>query len=547
MMRLTGIQLFIIIMIWAPLAMQSQVFQNDCKPDTIVIDTMGKEINWQQFPDFELPFTVVYHGDAPSDSIAWPLRKGFTHITGRGIHYLDTIWPEYRSYTWTGIANADNWALETRQPWRMIKSPWENDIEGYRDKWDHRLNVITSPSRYKYQPPDGHAKLDLIIADLEWAHHNDAGILAIKADTLIPEYYQGLSDSAFIAEYKTAMSLLYAEPLYLARDSFNTSITLGSYAEVPIRRTWHTIDDTTWVAWTGDSSNVDYLMQDTSGFMNSNFYNFHDIISPSVYYFYNVDSIATGKKYLAYNLFQSEVNSAWSDKEQLVYCWLNYHSGSSYTEAIKPWMAEATAIFPLMTGISGLYPWKPATPYGYDVYEYFIKGLYRLSQFNDMFDGNEQYIIPMPAHESFVNDLPIWRAVVNGNYMLIAAHNPYADEGDTTLIPVSYGNWTDTVGLIGTEVFLCKFIISSVGINEIVRADDILVYPNPTRGLVKISADVSINGIRIIDQSSKILNIESYNQENPEIRLKGLPAGFYILELSTKDRVYYKKVLLIND
>jgi len=455
---------------------QAQIFQSNCNPDTFIVDTTGNEINWQQFPDFQLPFTVIYHGLPSSDSIAWPLCKGFSHIAEKGLDYTDTIWPEQRAYTWTGIANADNWALNTSQPWRMIKSPWNNDIQGYREKWDHRLKVVLD-GRYKYNPPAGQARADIIIADLEWAWHSDDDILSIKDNSLVPVYYQGLADSEFISEYKKDMALLYAEPLKLARDSLNENILLSSYAELPVRRTWYGIDDTSWQAWTNDSSRIDYLMQDTSGFMNSVFYNYHDFICPSVYYFYNVDSVMTADKYLAYNLFQSEVNAAWSEKDQLVYCWLNYHPCCSQKEAIKPYMAEATAIFPLMSGAMGLYPWKPALPHGYDVYEYFIKGLYRLSMFNDFFDGNEIYVDPVSAHECFVNELPVWRAVVNDDEILIAVHNPFAEDQDTTFLQIVYDGWQETIGLVGKQVFLCSFRMWYTGERK-KTLHQLKIYPN---------------------------------------------------------------------
>lgn len=542
MQRQLPLLLLLFISFSFSISLKSQIFQDQCNPDTIVVDTSGVEINWQQFPDFDLPFTIVYHGIAPADSIAYPLKKGFSHIAVRGTYFKDTIYPDQRAYTWTGIANADNWAQTTHQPWRMIKSPWGNDIEGYREKWNHRLQNAVLTNWYKYHPPEGEERVDIVIADLEWAHHSDAGILSIKNDTLVPEYYRLLPDEKFIAEYKKAMSLLYAEPLKLARDSLHESVSITSYAELPIRRTWYDIDDTTWQGWLGDSSKVDYLMEDTAGFMNSEFYNLHDIICPSVYYFYDLDSLEIGKKYLAYNLFQSEANAIWSDKEQLVYCWLNYTS-NYYGVPVQPWVAEATAIFPLMSGAMGLYPWKPHLPDGYDSYEYFVKGLFRLSQFNEFFDGNGIYITPTPARESFVNEQPLWRGIVQGNEMLVASHNPFASPTDTTYIPLNYGTWSDTLGLIGTEVFLCKLTMTFVGMDEQNPIDEIVVYPNPSHGVVNISSSEAIQDIYLIDLSGKRILIPNNNSTENKIDLTGFAEGIYILELHTAERAYFKKII----
>ncbi len=431
---------------------EAPTFQNDCNPYVFVVDTMGREINWQQFPDFTLPFIVIYHGNAPSDSLLHPLKKGFSHIATSDLAYKDTLFPGQRAYTWTGVADADGWALNTKQPWRLIKSPWGNNIQGYRIKWHQRLAAIRN-NWYKYIPPKG-KKLDIVIADLEWALQSDAEILSIKNDSLVPKYYQNLSLKAFVAEYKLAMTELYGESLQLMHDVLHEDVIKSSYDELPIRRTWWDIPKRDWNEWTTDSTLVDYLMNDSSGFMNSNFYRKHDALGPSIYNFYNVNTNREGRKYLAYNLFMLEVNQNWSPKDQLVYCWLNYHSSSSDAEAIEPWMAEATAIFPFMAGAMGLYPWIPLS---YDTYEYFIYGLFRLSKYSDMFDGNQCYVKPEPAYHSFINKSPIWRGVVNKDKILIAAQNPYVSRNKTTRIKVSYNTWEETIALTGNETFLCQF------------------------------------------------------------------------------------------
>lgn len=520
---------------------KAQVFQNQLEPDTMVVDTIGNEINWLQFPDFSLPFTVVYHGDAPLDSVLYPLKKGFSHVATPDWAYKDTIFPHQRVYTWTNVIVADGWAARTKQPWREIKSPWGNDIEGYRANWDKRLDSITK-TWYKYTPP-GEKGLDILVADVEWSFHDDDQILSIKDNPLVPGYYQNLSDSAFIAEYKEAMTGLYGEVLQLARDSLHPDVLLSSYADVPIRTMvgqiyYHDYDD-----YISDSIYVDYLMNDSTGFMSSNFYELQDLIAPCIYNFYNVETTYKGRQYLAYNLFQIEVNQAWSDKGQLVYCWLNYHPSVTNMEAIAPWMAEATAIFPFMNGVANLYPWKPVS---YDTYEYFIYGLYRLSQFSDMFDGNQTYVIPLAAAYAFKAELPVWRGVVNNNKILVAAQNPFANATDTTLIPVSYDNWSDTIGLIGNETFLYRFDMDAeVGIDEI-QADTpesfllLQNYPNPFHSSTKIRfgipayGHVNITVYNMFGESITTLMDEDKQAGNYEVEFNAtdLPDGIYFIKLN---------------
>ena len=171
------VKLFFVTLVISSQICYSQVFQQQCNPSTFAVDTAGNEINWEQFPDFSLPFAVIYHGDAPSDSLLHPLHKGFSHIGGCGTDYIDTVWPDQRAYTWLNIANADGWAAATSQPWRMIKSPWGNNIYGYRQKWEEHLNGIWN-NCYKFNPPNEVKEFDIVIADIEWAFHNDEILIA---------------------------------------------------------------------------------------------------------------------------------------------------------------------------------------------------------------------------------------------------------------------------------------------------------------------------------------------------------------------------------
>ena len=530
-----GLKLLFVTLIIGYQTCFSQVFQQQCNPGTFTVDTVGNEINWEQFPDFALPFKVVYHGDAPSDSLLHPLYKGFSHIGGCGTDYKDTVWPDQRVYTWLNIANADGWAAATNQPWRMIKSPWGNNIYGYRQKWEERLNYIWN-NWYKYNPSSEVKEFDIVIADIEWAYHNDDDILSIKYNSLVPVYYQELSDSAFIAEYKIAMAELYAEPLQLARDILHPDVILSAYNETPIRRTWTLIDEYSWTEWTSDSSLVDYLMNDSSGFMNSHFYQLNDWIAPSCYYYHNVDSLAIGLKYIASNLFNIEVNQAWSNKNQLVYVWLNYHPCCSNMEAIKPWMAEATAIFPFMDGAKGLYPWIPVS---YDVYEYFIYGLFRLSAFSYMFDGNQTYVIPEPAHNSFINQTPIWRGVVNGDEILIAAHNPFQnanDPPDTTYINVAYNDWSETIGVVGKETFLCKFNVNISDVNKFELPNEgVKLLPNPSHNNVIIEGNILNCTLTIYEPSGRLIRQMHAESLPANIDISDLNKGVYILKIESRN------------
>ena len=85
--------LFLVALLIKSQVANSQVFQENCAPSNFVVDTLGAEINWQQFPDFELPFNVVYHGNSPSDSLLHPLKHGFSHVVSPDNDFIDTLLP----------------------------------------------------------------------------------------------------------------------------------------------------------------------------------------------------------------------------------------------------------------------------------------------------------------------------------------------------------------------------------------------------------------------------------------------------------------------
>jgi hypothetical protein len=74
-----------------------------------------------------------------------------------------------------------------------------------------------------------------------------------------------------------------------------------------------------------------------------------------------------------------------------------------------------------------------------------------------MLEGNYQLVIPMSARDNMAQQNPVWRGIVKGQNILIAAQNPYAADNATTSITVSYQNWARNITLKGKEVFLCKF------------------------------------------------------------------------------------------
>lgn len=413
---------------------------------------LGKsEINWLQFPDFELPFTIVYDGPVPKDGKAYPLNKGFSHIAGNTKGYKEAVQKKNRVYLWTGIPGADGWARKNNQPWELAKIPWGNDILGYRKAWWNRIKYVSNSWIQSGQVEKGY---DIIIADIEKTVYGRNNILELKQNELVPEEYQKLSDADFLIAYKNAMSNLYNEPLRLLKDSLGTDQIISSYGDVPILREWWGIEKYSWNIWKVDSTKLNYITNNIVDGKSSAFYHNLDFLSPTAYYFYNAEKNYLGKNYLAYLLFQIEVNKLWSDKSQLLFVWLNYHnSASSSMEPISAEMAEASAIFPLMSGV-GIYNWRKKENKKGN-YEYFIRGLYRMSQFTDFFDGTEEYFKPDNPVIEFKSKKVIWRAVINGDRILIAAVNPYGKKD--AKIKVKYKGWEKEININKNKIFLKSF------------------------------------------------------------------------------------------
>lgn len=76
-------------------------------------------------------------------------------------------------------------------------------------------------------------------------------------------------------------------------------------------------------------------------------------------------------------------------------------------------------------------------------------------------------------------------------------------------------------------------------------ADSILIYPNPTDGILKIKSSLTIRGIDVIDiQGQTIFRIEE-SDLSPELKLPArIRSGMYFLQLSTNEGMVLKRIIL---
>lgn len=494
-------------------------------------------IEWSKFPSFTLPFTIVFGGNRLGDTQAQPLQHGFSHIVYLADGEFGTrVQVQHRAVDFVGFAYGVN------QPWETLQSPWNNDKSAYRVKWTQFLSDISggqTDAQGKFR-----LNTDIMSVDIERFLDTDTRILRLKQDPATPAQYRSLMDDAFLARYKKDIVALYAEGMRFIRDRANTTTTrLTTYSDTPIRNQYLNIPANTWTDWTTNLGRVNYMTKDTTtGKVGGPFYDQLDVLAPSAYYYYDYPN-PLASDYLGYLLFQVEANRAWSPKPVIPYVWMRYHESTvPDNHFIQPFMAEATAIFPFFSGAKGLWLWdNPTLPLArqetYTAYESFIHGLYRLSRFADMFQGDYELVIETPARDLVANQLPVWRGVYKNNKLLVAAQNPYAkNDQQTTTLTVGYKSWRTTITLTGRQTYLCQFDIPLITAIDEPVLTDLTVFPNPARTQLSVSFTpftIPNADLTITDLAGRIRLRQPANPTGHQVViLNNLPTGMYVLRLS---------------
>ncbi len=76
-------------------------------------------------------------------------------------------------------------------------------------------------------------------------------------------------------------------------------------------------------------------------------------------------------------------------------------------------------------------------------------------------------------------------------------------------------------------------LCASVGINEIVKENNFLVYPNPTENKINVKADATLLGsvYTVYDNNGNLILSGKINSENMIIELGGLSTGIYLFSV----------------
>lgn len=473
---------------------QTNLFSQSCPQGLdLSFNSSQNSVNWYQFPEFSLPFKVIYSGSQQVYDPNALLKRGFSHVSNvNSINFLNR---ENKAYIYYGVAGSN-------QPWATHKSPYGNDMNVYHNKWDNDLNWISTVA-------GGNLDFDIFCLDIENHYKSRDSIIALKQMNFVPENLKALSNDAFIVQYQKDTQELYAYTANYIKQRVNARV-FTSYGDVPIFNTFTSIQGASWNNWKTDSKLLNFISYDyENNKAGGSFYNAMDALSPNAYFYYDYPHLFAGE-YLSYIMFQIEVNKAWSDKDQFLFVWNRYSFIPQFVgKNIKPWMAEAMAIFPFMSGAKGLYLWDDmSTQINHAGYEYFMKGLYRLSKFKHFFEGNYELIQSVSARDYNENKQPIWRGVYKDGRLLVTAHNPWAtSENQEATITINYGSLRQQITLKGYEIYMCDYAADYVTANEI-QITDLQVYPNPTTGELhygvktKTPQDFTVS---LVDLTGKIL------------------------------------------
>ncbi len=320
-----------------------------------------------------------------------------------------------------------------------------------------------------------------------------------------------LTDEEFVNQYKHDMAWFY-NMLNEYPESVGFTGKVSSYADAPLQIEfawlWYesTID---WKGWTSreifsKTCGIEPWLRSCANYLTFNFGNFMqkpgadffslgklttetlDFLAPSGYYAikYNDDFNnfgAAGQNFYD-PLFKVEANAAWSQgKPVLIFQMPRVHdSNVQYGgRGINPWMAHAMAIFPYFTKNAGIWLWDwigadyvdnwkrkdgsmhPAwEEYKNQIksdaylsenriaYDSFIYGLYRLSQYNEFFNGDYQAynlkdaraLTVLSGQENYKDaGSNTWRGIIkeDGTQMLVAAYNPFAKFDEITKFKIT--------------------------------------------------------------------------------------------------------------
>lgn len=522
-----------------------------------ITTSAGQTYNWQQFPTFTAPSgkKVIFSGagrlsSETSVSSAFSnfsiFDRGFTHLNHNQMTLNEkqggTNSTAPSSVSWTAnlpkskrayISSLGEWNNDSTLNLKWVLGAKESGVAKEDPFYDYYENS-TAPNMqwgikalpgYKLSNgdlvfgsfPTGYGGLDsydIICWDIEIGGNRTS---ASTSDLFSGS--PGLSLSPLLSKFQQATANRYNYLLQQTKaqtsstwvGSYDTGAPFNTYGQTP-RSAYDTSPNMD--VWSQTVNNADATNRNMPSSLNGTTMSDHlDFITPSAYFQIAAEfskgstadhySETSGvKNWLANLLGTQEVNTLKSSKPRIPFYWLfreedtkNYPTQSNEIPSVA---AEANAIFPWFTGISGLILWDDQaigvnTYRVYSGYEHFLHGLYRLFyNHKDMLEGSPTYLqkdtefkvtsisngnshtIESGNLNKWTSDndiggsnksdanimktkkLPFVRAIIKDCDILVTACYPYADANTQTAVTIKYDalGWSGTFTLNGDEVYL---------------------------------------------------------------------------------------------
>lgn len=152
---------------------------------------------------------------------------------------------------------------------------------------------------------------------------------------------------------------------------------------------------------------------------------------------------------------------------------------------------------------------------------------------------------------TFLSDKTIWyfitgEYIANGGEKFLTLGN-FKDDANTDTIPVPNG------GSLSNDYF-CYYYIDNIcvsmtandcgitGINEIPN-QNILIYPNPSFGIVNISSDEIIENLTVYSSIGQLVINNSPKTRNFKVNLSSYSKGIYYINIKTNNSIISKKII----
>ncbi len=151
-----------------------------------------------------------------------------------------------------------------------------------------------------------------------------------------------------------------------------------------------------------------------------------------------------------------------------------------------------------------------------------------------------------------LNDNQLQAAASGANFQWINCNGSITATADTfqMFLAVANGNYAVVVSQNGCADTSNCHNITNVGYLQVFNEERLLIYPNPSDGIIKIEyTTISLDEviIKVMDANSRSLITKKYEGKHSlliDLDLSDLPSSVYFLELSSSGRLYHKKIVL---